>query len=479
MERSQGSLFIGGEWIPSRTDRHFDIVSASTEEVVGAAPEATPQDVDDAVLAARSAVDDPEGWTHWDSTKRAATLERFADVLQRRGDELGRLVTLQNGMPTTIAGLSEAIAPAKLLRYYATLVCSVSGEEERVSMSGGTTVVRRMPVGVVAAIVPWNFPQTLTFFKLAPALAAGNSCVLKPAPETVLDARLIADAAIEAGIPPGVVNLVTGGPAVGAYLVEHPDIDKVAFTGSTRTGRAIAEVCGHLLRPVTLELGGKSATVILDDADLATAVQGLFPCTLANSGQTCMLGTRVLAPRTRYDEVIDALTALASALPIGDPFDPQTMLGPLVSSRQRDRVERYITIGRKEGRLVLGGGRPTGLDRGWYVSPTIFSDVSNDATIAREEIFGPVLVVIPYDTEDDAIRIANDSHYGLGGSVWSSDPGRARAVASRIRTGTVGVNFYDIDYCSPFGGIKDSGIGRELGPEGLAAFQQLQSVYLS
>lgn len=474
-----GSLFIGGEWVPSHTDRHFDIVSASTEEVVGTAPEATPQDVDRAVLAARSAVEDPDGWAHWDSSQRAAALERFADVLQRRSGELGRLVTLQNGMPTTIAALSEAVAPANLLRYYTKLARSVPTEENRASMSGGTTVVRRIPVGVVAAIVPWNFPQTLTFFKLAPALAAGNSCVLKPAPETVLDAWLIADAAAEAGIPPGVINLVTGGPAVGAYLVQHPDVDKVAFTGSTRTGRSIGEVCGRLLRPVTLELGGKSATVILDDADLATVVDGLFPCTLANSGQTCMLGTRVLAPRSRYGEVVDALTAFASALPMGDPFDPQTMLGPLVSDRQRDRVERYIAIGRKEGRLVLGGGRPPGLDKGWYVSATIFSNVSNEAVIAREEIFGPVLAVIPYDTDEDAISIANNSRYGLGGSVWSADPWRARAVASRIRTGTIGVNFYDIDYCSPFGGMKDSGIGRELGPEGLAAFQQLQSVYLS
>ncbi|BBZ15621.1 aldehyde dehydrogenase [Mycobacterium branderi] len=479
MDRLGSSLFIGGKWVPSRTDKHFDIVCASTEEVVGTAPEATPEDVDAAVLAARSAVDDPDGWAHWDSSKRAATLEQFADVMQQRGDELGRLVTLQNGMPTTIANLSEVVAPPKLLRYYATLARSVRLEEERVSMSGGTTVVRRVPVGVVAAIVPWNFPQSVTFFKLAPALAAGNSCVLKPAPETVLDAWLIADAAAEAGIPPGVINLVTGGPAVGAYLVQHPDVDKVAFTGSTRAGRSIGEVCGRLLRPVTLELGGKSATVILDDADLASTVQGLFPCTLVNSGQTCMLGTRVLAPRSRYDEVVDALTAFASALPMGDPFDLHTMLGPLVSSRQRDRVERYIALGRKEGRLVLGGGRPPDLDKGWYVSATIFSDVSNDATIAREEIFGPVLTVIPYDNEEDAIRIANDSRYGLGGSVWSADPERARAVASRIRTGTIGVNFYDIDYCSPFGGIKDSGIGRELGPEGLAAFQQLQSVYLS
>jgi acyl-CoA reductase-like NAD-dependent aldehyde dehydrogenase len=478
MDRPDDSIFLGGRWVIPRPTARLDIVSASTEEVVGTVAECSAADVDDAVAAAREAFDDPSGWATWEPAARADALERFADAMQRRGPEIARLVSLQNGMPTMISGVSEGAAPAQLLRYYARLARTTPLSEDRPSMTGGTTVVRRLPIGVVAAIVPWNFPQTLTFFKLAPALAAGNTVVLKPAPETVLDALVMAEAVEEADLPPGVVNVVTGGPAVGEQLVRQPGVDKVAFTGSTRAGRAIGETCGRLLRPVTLELGGKSATIVLDDVDLATEVPKMFGATLVNSGQTCMLGTRVLAPRSRYAEVVDAFASLATSLPLGDPFDPQTLLGPLVSRRQRDRVEAYIAQGKQEARLVVGGGRPAGLDKGWYVAPTVFADVSNDATIAREEIFGPVLSVIPYDSDDDAVRIANDSDYGLGGSVWSADPDRARTIAHQVRTGSIGVNYYTIDYFNPFGGVKASGVGRELGPEGLASFQELQSVYL-
>ncbi|WP_019926894.1 aldehyde dehydrogenase [Nocardia sp. BMG111209] len=478
MDRDSDTVFIGGEWIRARGPQRYEIISASTEEALATAPVAAAEDVDAAVAAARRAFDDPAGWAHWEPERRAAVLDRFATALDERGSEIARLVTSQNGMPITISSVSEAVFPGTLVRYYAGLLRDTPIETERPSMTGGTTVVRHVPIGVVAAIVPWNFPQTLTFFKLAPALAAGNTIVLKPAPETTLDAYQVADAANAAGIPPGVLNIVTGGPETGAALVEHPGVDKVAFTGSTRAGRIIAETCGRLLRPVTLELGGKSATIVLDDVDLATEVGKMFSCTLVNSGQTCMLGTRVLAPRSRYGEVVDAFAGLVGMLPVGDPFDPGVILGPLVSARQRERVEGYIARGRDEARLVAGGGRPAGLDKGWYVAPTVFADVANDAVIAREEIFGPVLAVIPYDDEDDAVRIANDSAYGLGGTVWSADPERARALATRVRTGTVGVNFYNIDHHSPFGGIKDSGIGRELGPEGLASFRHVQSVYL-
>ncbi|SOD72143.1 acyl-CoA reductase-like NAD-dependent aldehyde dehydrogenase [Jatrophihabitans sp. GAS493] len=479
MTQHEDSMFIDGAWAPAKGTGRFQVISASTEEVVATAADGSADDVDAAVAAARRAFDDPSGWSTWEPSRRADALERFADAIDKRKDQTARAVTLQMGMPTMIASLSEAVAPAGLLRYYAGLARSAPVEEERVSYTGGKTVVRRVPIGVIGAIIPWNFPQTLTFFKLAPALAAGNTVVLKPAPETILDAYLMAEAAAEAGLPPGVVNLVTGGPDTGRRIVEHPDVDKVAFTGSTRAGRTIGETCGRMLRPVTLELGGKSAVIVLDDADLSTEMEKLFACTLVNSGQTCILGTRILAPRNRYDEVVGAFAALASAMPVGDPFDPATALGPLVSQRQRERVEGYIAAGRTEARLIVGGGRPAGLDKGWYVEPTVFADVSNDATIAREEIFGPVLSVIAYDGDDDAIRIANDSEYGLGGSVWSADPERARAVANRIRTGSVGVNYYNIDWFAPFGGVKQSGIGRELGPEGLAGFQQLQSVYYS
>ncbi len=346
-------------------------------------------------------------------------------------------------------------------------------------MLGKKSRVLREPIGVVAAIVPWNVPQAITFLKLAPALAAGNTVVLKPAPETVLDAFLMAEAAIEAGLPPGVLNVVPAGCEVGAYLVAHPGVDKVSFTGSTPAGRAIAETCGRLLRPVTLELGGKSAAVVLDDADLASSLESFFAATLLNNGQICWLSTRILAPRAKYDVIVDTITALAGSLTIGNPLEPDAKVGPLVSQRQRERVESYIAKGRAEGgRITTGGGRPAGLDRGWYVEPTIFADVDPKATISQEEIFGPVLAVIPYTDEDDAVAIANDSDYGLGGSVWTSDPERGAAFARRVRSGTVGVNGYVNDPFAPFGGIKASGLGRELGPEGLQPFQVLKTIYL-
>jgi aldehyde dehydrogenase (NAD+) len=352
--------------------------------------------------------------------------------------------------------------------------------EERPHLLGGTTTVRREPVGVVGAIAPWNYPQTLAAFKHAPAMAAGCTVVLKPSPETVLDAMLFAEAVAASDIPPGVINIVPGGRATGAYLVQHRDVDKVAFTGSTAAGRQIAETCGRLLRPVTLELGGKSAAIVLDDADLDLAKIGedLFAATLLNNGQTCYLGTRVLAPSSRYDEVVGTLAAFASSLTVGDALDPDTQIGPMASTTHRDRVEGYIAKGLGDGaRLVTGGGRPGGLDAGWFVQPTVFAEVDNNSTIAQEEIFGPVLSVIRYTDTDDAIRIANDSDYGLGGTVWTSDPERGKAVARRVRTGTIGINRYMVDPGAPFGGVKASGIGRELGPDSVTAYQQFKSIY--
>jgi aldehyde dehydrogenase (NAD+) len=303
--------------------------------------------------------------------------------------------------------------------------------------------------------------------------------VLKAAPETALDALIFGDAAAEAGLPPGVLNIVAGGPACGAYLVGHPGIDKVAFTGSTAAGRLIGEMCGKLMRPVTLELGGKSAAIVLDDADLLATVRGLKNASFANNGQTCYLNSRILAPRSRYDEVVDAVAALAEGLTVGDPLEKSTDIGPLVSSRQRERVLNYIDVGKSEGaKLVAGGSVPADQPRGWFVAPTVFANVHNSARIAQEEIFGPVLTVIAYDTDRDAVDIANDTEFGLGGSVWSSDTERATEIARAVRTGTIGVNDYQMDIQAPFGGVKASGIGRELGPEGLAAYQTLKSIYL-
>ncbi len=480
MSASHDKLFIGGEWVSPSSAARIAVRNASTGEPIGEAPEAAEADVDAAVAAARRAFDDPSGWSQWEPAQRAAVLERLATELEARAQEIGRVVSEQNGMPIALSPVIEGMTPVGTLRYVAGLMAGSPVEEETSRFLGGDLIIRREPAGVVAGIVPWNYPQTLASFKYAPALAAGCTIVLKPAPETVLDGYVFAEAVEAAGVPPGVIGIVPGGREIGAYLVQHPDVDKVAFTGSTAAGRQIAEVCGRLLRPVSLELGGKSAAIILDDADLdlARIGQDLFAATLVNNGQTCYAGTRILAPRSRYAEVVDIFAAFASSLKVGDALDPATLIGPLVSQRQRDRVEGYIAKGKSDGaRLVTGGGRPAGLDRGWFVEPTIFADVDNKSTIAQQEIFGPVLSVIEYTDVDDAVRIANDSDYGLGGSVWTADPNRARAVVRRVRTGTMGINGYLPDPAGPWGGVKCSGIGRELGPGAIAAYQQLKTVY--
>lgn len=474
------ALYIGGAWTAPSSDRRIEAFSASTEELLGSVPAATETDVDAAVAAARAAFDDPRGWSTWAPERRAEVLDRFAAELAGRSDEIARRVSSQNGMPIRFAKVVEGGVPGAMLRYYAALVRTHPEFEVRPSLVVGSTEVRRDPIGVVGAIVPWNFPQTLAFFKLAPALAAGCTVVMKPSSETVLDAMMIAEAAEAAELPAGVLNIVPGaGRTAGAHLVAHPGVDKIAFTGSTDAGRSIAETCGRLLKPVTLELGGKSAAIILDDADLATTLQGLFAVSLMNQGQSCYICTRILAPRSRYSEIVDGLSDLVRTLRIGDPLDRSTVIGPLATARQRDIVEGYIAKGLAEGgRITVGGSRPAGFDRGWYVEPTVFADVSNDATIAREEIFGPVLSVIPFDDDEDALRMANDSAYGLGGTVWTTDLERGAALARRVQTGSIGVNGYTMDHGAPFGGVKDSGLGRELGPEGLSAYQQYKSVYL-
>ncbi|QDY75617.1 aldehyde dehydrogenase [Streptomyces qinzhouensis] len=480
MNLRYGTFYIGGAWVDPATDRTITPVDASTEEPLGEVPEGTEADIDRAVAAARTAFDSPAGWSSWEPARRAEAMDRLADAIDRRADEFVARVSAQNGMPVAVARQLETGYPSAILRYFAGLARELSTAEIRPGLFGGDIEVRREPVGVVAAIVPWNFPQALAMFKIAPALATGCTLVVKPSPETVLDAYLLAEAVEEAGLPAGVVNIVPGGRDAGAHLVAHPAVDKVAFTGSTAAGRAIAETCGRLLRPVTLELGGKSAAIVLDDAelDLAKIGEGLFGATLLNNGQTCFLGTRILAPRRRYTEVVDAFTAFTGSLTVGAASDPATQIGPLATARQRERVESYIAKGIGEGaRLTTGGGRPADPERGWFVRPTVFADVDNASAIAQEEIFGPVLSIIAYDDEDDAVRIANDSDFGLGGTVWTADPERGAAVARRVRTGTIGVNRYIPDPAAPFGGIKASGLGRELGPEGLTAYQRFQTIY--
>ena len=472
-------LFIGGDWVTPATSDVYELTSASTEEMIGVVPRASEDDVDAAVAAAQRSFDDPNGWAHWEPARRADALEQLAGQLEMRSEEMARRVSSQNGMPITIANQLEGGFPLVLLRYYADLLRRTEFEVTQPHLMGGTTIVRREPVGVVAAISPWNYPQTLACFKIGPALAAGCTIVLKPSPETLLDAFLFAEAVAATDIPAGVINIVPGGRDIGAYLVAHPGVNKVAFTGSTAAGRQIAETCGRLLRPVTLELGGKSAAIILDDAelDLATVGERLFESLLVNNGQTCYLGTRVLAPARRYDEIVDTLAAFVTSLPVGDALDPVTMIGPMASSTHRDRVERLIDKGRGDGARIVAGGHPSERDRGWFVEPTLFADVDNASTIAQEEIFGPVLAVIRYRDTEDAIQIANDSRYGLGGSVWTSDSERGKDVARRVRTGTIGINRYMPDPNAPFGGVKDSGIGRELGPDSLNAYLNYKSIY--
>ena len=468
-----GLLFVGGRFRPA--SQCVPVADAATEETIGHAGCASRTDIDDAVTAAHGP--QARAWSNAEPAERVEILTRFAGALQSRASATSTLVSRENGMPITLSRNVNGIFPAALVGYYAKLIARAEIEEIRPALIGHT-IVRREPVGVVAAITPWNYPQALAVMKLAPALAAGCPVVLKPAPETALDSLVFAEAALEAGLPPGVLNVVAGDAAAGAHLVTHPGVGKVAFTGSTGAGRSIGAACGQLIRPVTLELGGKSAAVVLDDADVTHTVDGLRAASFVNNGQTCHLSSRILVPRSRYREFADAIAEMVRALVVGDPLEDETQIGPLVSATQRDRVLGYIAHGKASGAALLaGGGIPAGRPRGWFVAPTLFGGVDNADRLAQEEIFGPVVVIIGYSDDDDAIRIANDSRFGLAGTVWSSDTERAVAVARAIRTGTVGINDYQLDIRSPFGGVKDSGLGRELGPEGLQSYQVTKSIY--
>jgi len=472
-------LFIGGEWIRANSTARTQIVNPATEEVWGEVPDANQADVDAAVGAARSAFESGV-WSQIGAAARAQVMLRFADELAARGDSMGTVISSENGTPFSESS-AAANHSAGILRYYAGLADFVDQDDERPfpGAPGKYTKVLRQPRGVAVLIAPWNFPLTLVMVKLAPALIAGCTVVIKPASETPLDLRVLIEAAVAAGIPAGVVNLVTGGRETGGLLVRHPQVSKVAFTGSTEAGRIIAGQCATLLRPVTLELGGKSASIILPDASISDFAKVLNRTCLRNTGQTCYNSTRILAPRSIYNSVVDAVAATVASTPIGDPFDPATVYGPSASKAQRDRVAGYISLGISEGaRVAVGGeGMPDGLERGYFVKPTVFADVDNSMRIAQEEIFGPVLVVIPYDDEDDAVRIANDSKYGLGGSIFTSDPERGEAVARRIETGSVGINFYGSNLAAPFGGWKDSGLGMEYGPEAIGAYVRMKSIH--
>ena len=470
-------FYVDGTWAAPASDERFGVVSPSTEEVVGEVPVATAADMDRAVDAARRAFEDGP-WPRLSPAERADVLQDVASCLRKREADISSVLVDEMGCAISqVPRMTASVAP--VFEYYADL--SRSFEFERTVLTGDRGgLVTQEPVGVVAAIVPWNAPVTLTAWKVAPALAAGCTVVVKPPPEAPLSNYVIAEALHEAGVPAGVVNVVPGGRDVGEHLVRHPGTDKVAFTGSTAAGKRIMSLCGEQVKRVSLELGGKSAVVVLDDADLATVIPGIVHGGMHLSGQVCGAHTRVLVPRSRYAEAVEAAAADAASITVGDPHDPAILVGPLVAERQRERVEGYIGSAVSDGaRVAAGGDRPAHLPRGWYVAPTILADVDNDMRVAREEIFGPVLCFIPYGDDDEAVRIANDSDYGLSGGVWSADPARALALARRVRTGSIAVNgSYPPFPLVPFGGFKQSGLGRELGPEGLTSFLEPRSIGL-
>jgi aldehyde dehydrogenase (NAD+) len=469
----KGPWIGGAVQVPHSADR-ITLTSPVSEEPLATAPDCDATDVDAAVRAARAAL---PAWASLPPAERARCLSELAARLEAASD-MPELVTTENGSPITRSRASNHLVPVRTYRYSADLAAGLVDDEVR-DWHGQQTIVHSRPVGVVAAIVPWNAPQVLISNKLGPALAAGNTVVLKPSPETSLDAIRLSELIADSGFPPGVVNIVTGGRGTGEALVSHPGVDLVSFTGSTAAGRSIAAQCGQLLRPVILELGGKSAAVILDDADLEVFRAQLITTCVPNTGQVCYSSTRLLAPRSRYDEVIEATRDVLATAKQGDPSDPATAFGPLVTAAQRARVEGYIASGVSDGaRLVLGGGRPAGLPTGYYVEPTLFVDVDNGLRIAQEEIFGPVLAIMPYDSEDEAVRIANDSVYGLSGSVFTSDISRGTEVARRIDSGAVNINGYRAAPNAPVGGHKASGLGQEGGPEGLLAYRKQTSIGL-
>ncbi len=459
----------------------FEVISPHTERPIAEVAAAGPPDVELAVNAARAAFDSGP-WGRSEPLERVAAIRRLADVYDQRRAEMADTITAEIGAPITFAQRAQVGLPAMMMRAFCDLAQRHQWQETRAGFFGTDVQVRKEPVGVVAAIVPWNMPQFLIVTKLVPALLAGCTVVLKPAAESPLDAMLLAEMLDQIDLPSGVVSVLPGDGAVGELLVSHPGVDKVSFTGSTAAGKAVAAACAPNLTKVSLELGGKSAAIVLDDAAPEKVAAGVRSASLSNSGQICNALTRVLVPARRHDEYVDALAAEMTALRVGDPSDPETQVGPLVSQRQQQRVRDYIQIGQHEGaqRVIGGTELPDGLERGWYVQPTLFAVADNTMRIAREEIFGPVITVIPYRDEDDAVALANDSDYGLAGSVWTGDTDRALAIAARIRTGTLGINQgYTMDPFAPFGGVKGSGYGRELGPEGLDSYLDAKSIAIA
>lgn len=471
-------FFINGEWVQPRSNKTLQVVSPVTEEVLLSYPEASEADMEAAVAAAREAFDNGP-WPRMSPAERAGYLRKVASLLSERLDDIAAAWTLQVGAPIM---LTKKLVPQNvtLFNYYADLAETYPFVDERSRDDGGKVRVVKEPVGVCAAITPWNAPLVLLTYKVSAALAAGCTMVAKPSPETPLEAYILAECIEKAGIPKGVFNLVPAGRESGDYLVRHKEVDKVAFTGSTAAGKHIAAVCSERLARVSLELGGKSAAILLDDADFAKALPWLMIYSMPITGQVCFSLTRVLVPEARKQEFLDMFLGAVSKIKVGDPFDPETQMGPLTMERQLKRVEGYIQSGVSEGaKLACGGGRPAGFDRGFFIEPTVFTDVEPSMKIFQEEIFGPVVSVITYKDEDDAVMKANDSDYGLSGAVFSADVERGYQVARRLRTGSVTVNAMIVDPKHPFGGYKQSGMGREGGPEGLDNYIETKTIHLA
>lgn len=477
---ASNKLFIDGDWKPSHGTEWIDAINPATDELVGRVPAATKQDIDAAVQAARAAFDTGP-WPRMSHAERAQIITRAMQYLREISDDVAQVITSEMGSPISQSRAVQVPRSFAIWEYFAGLAETYPWSECRPSYddfnAASEVVVLREPIGVVAAIVPWNGPLIVAAMKLAPALIAGCTAVLKPSEEAPLNFSALADVFMRAGLPKGVLNIVPADRQVSEYLVSHPGVDKVSLTGSTAAGRKIGSICGQGLRRFTLELGGKGVAMLLEDINLDDVTAGLVAPMTFISGQACNAPTRILAPRSRYSEIADALAQTISALPFGDPMDPETFIGPLSSKRQRDRVKSYLDIGKSEGaRALIGGGLPADKPKGCYVEPTLFVDVDNRMRIAQEEIFGPVYCLIPYDDVDDGVRIANNTVYGLASSVWTTQPNRGLEIARRIRCGSVGVNSHNLDMAAPFGGMKESGIGRECGVEGISDYVEIKSI---
>jgi aldehyde dehydrogenase (NAD+) len=468
-------LYIDGQWVSPSTDDTLEVRSPSTEELIGRVPSVSPLDIDRAVSAARAAFD-TGAWPTLAPSERAEYLRAVRKGLLARADEIAAVIAAEAGLPVKLWARVEMGLP--FIDYFVDLAERYEFEQLRTGPSSDV-LVRREPVGVVAAILPFNAPLNIALMKIAPALLAGCTVVFKPDPNTPLHSFILAEIFHEAGLPPGVINFVPAEREASEALVTHDGVDHVSFTGSSATGRIVGGICGSQLKRCTLELGGKSAAVVLDDADLSTVIPALAALGFMNNGEACVAQSRVLAPRRLYPEIVDGLAAAASALSTGDPLDPNTDIGPLITAAQRQRVEGFVARGVEAGAKVAAGGRrPDGLERGWYFEPTILSDVDNGMEVAQEEIFGPVVSVIAYENEAEAVALANGTAYGLSGTVWTSDYDWGQRIATQVRTGNFGINTFGMDPCAPFGGWKQSGLGYELGREGLEEFLAPKSVHV-